>query len=538
MASLTSLVFVIAFPACYLLYKIIRTRYSLRGLRGPPSSSFWIGNQQDILYQNEVGDVEFQWMRKYGSAWRLYADPKAIQYVLHTSGYRFPKHAIVNEDSRLTVGDGLIWAHGDDHKRQRKIVNTAFTAPQLKSFLGLFQQQSSKVSRFDLFSHPLCNERNCLKLVQKWNDEVGAADSVINIAPWLSRLTLDIMGIAGFNFEFGALDDAENKVNEAYKDLVMEGTLYRTKFDVVSRSLWKYVPEDILHLVRYLPLKNYARYLKYTTFMTGFAKEIFRKSELKGTGNDVISVLYRANAAEDPRKRLVGAQLYDQVSTVLLAGHDTTAFTLTWFFWELAKNVSWQTKIREEILAVRASVINRGDLDFSVSDLEGMTSLNAALKESMRLHPILWQLFRMAGQDDVIPLDFPIVTESGKTLSIPVRKGQDVTISVSAYNRMPQVWGEDAHEFNPDRFLGIDKTKQTIVGLHANLINFSGGIRGCIGWRFSLIEQQAIAVALLEHFEFSMSEEKDIKRIPSAIMVPVAEGHEGAWLGLSVKSIR
>ncbi|KAA1474639.1 cytochrome P450 [Dentipellis sp. KUC8613] len=535
MTSLSSLILVVAFPACYLLYKVIRTRYSLRGLRGPPSPSFWIGNQQDILYQKEVGDVEFKWMREYGSAWRLHgclgedqlmiADPKAIQYVLHTSGYRFPKHAIVNEDSRLTVGDGLIWAHGEDHKRQRKIMSPAFTAPQLKSFLGLFQEKSSK-------------------LVQKWNDEIGAADPVINIAPWLSRLTLDIMGIAGFNFDFGALDDAENEVNEAYRDLVMEGTLYRTKFDVVMRSLWKYIPEDVLHLVRYLPLKNYARYLKYTTFMTGFAKEVFHKSELKGTGNDVISVLQRANAAEDPKKRLVGAQLYDQVSTVLLAGHDTTAFTLTWFFWELAKNVSWQTKIREEIMAVRANVATHGDLDFSVSDLEGMTNLNAALKESMRLHPILWQLFRMAGQDDVIPLDFPIVTESGKTISsIPVRKGQDVTISVSAYSRIPQVWGEDADKFNPDRFLRVDKTKQTTVGLHANLVNFSGGIRGCIGphhkWTcFSLIEQQAIAAALLENFEFSLSDEKNIKRIPSALMVPVAEGHEGAWLGLRVRSIR
>ena len=64
----------------------------------------------------------------------------------------------------------------------------------------------------------------------------------------------------------------------------------------------------------------------------------------------------------------------------MLAGHDTVADSLTWTFWELAKDCEFQTRIREEIRAARAKVIERGDTDFSIADLEGMTLLQAALK--------------------------------------------------------------------------------------------------------------------------------------------------------------
>ena len=134
-----------------------------------------------------------------------------------------------------------------------------------------------------------------------------------------------------------------------------------------------------------------------------------------------------------------------------MAGHDTSATTLTWFFWELAKHPESAQEIREEIAAVRARI---GARDFSISDLEGMSTMLAALKvatflfalyyfcaepylqESMRLHTIVWQLSRSAAQDDVVPLAFPITTKSGKQVSeIPVLKGTHVDLSFCAYGR-------------------------------------------------------------------------------------------------------
>lgn len=127
---------------------------------------------------------------------------------------------------------------------------------------------------------------------------------------------------------------------------------------------------------------------------------------------------------------------YFPYSTILLAGHDTTASSLTWWFWELARHEDWQSRVRDEIHAVRRKLAERGDEEFSIADLEGMSVMNATLKEAMRLHPIVWQLARVAAQDDVIPLSTPITTESGQQISsIPIRKGQSIDISIASYNR-------------------------------------------------------------------------------------------------------
>lgn len=159
----------------------------------------------------------------------------------------------------------------------------------------------------------------------------------------------------------------------------------------------------------------------------------------------------------------------------------------------------------------------------------------------MRLHPILWHISRYAGKDDVIPLAQPIVTKSGKHISsIPVSKGTKVKLSLCAYNRLPSIWGEDADRWNPMRWVNMDSSKQTSVGVYSNLLTFSAGIRSCIGWKFAVIELQAILASVLEKFEFAMPPDADkhpVCRKPTLVMTPIVDGHRGTWLGLSVKNV-
>lgn len=147
-------------------------------------------------------------------------------------------------------------------------------------------------------------------------------------------------------------------------------------------------------------------------------------------------------------------------ATLLLAGHDTTAISITWLLWELAKHPGYQVTIREELAVARTGATARGDNDLSIADLEGLTMLQAVMKvidprfllslhndseltrlrsglqEAMRLHPIVWALTRTAGRDDVIPLAYPITTKSGEQISaIPVSEGQNIQLSICAYNR-------------------------------------------------------------------------------------------------------
>nr|VWO94353.1 Cytochrome P450 monooxygenase CYP52X1 [Ganoderma boninense] len=93
-------------------------------------------------------------------------------------------------------------------------------------------------------------------------------------------------------------------------------------------------------------------------------------------------------------------------------------------------------------------------------------------------------------------------------------------MAVNVYLRIQQVWGEGADSWDPNRFLAMDQTKQVRVGVFANLMTFSAGVRGCIG----LIEMQALAAELLERFEFGLPKEHyEIVRAPAGLMIPLVK---------------
>lgn len=455
----------------------------------------------------------------------MVADPKGIQHILQGSGYNYLKSAEDRQILRMVAGEGLVWVHGEDHRRHRKVMNPAFSAPQLKAFLPLFHSRAEK-------------------LVQKLQDEAstGGTDGlVINVASWLSRTTLDVIGEAGFGYEFGALDDQKGEFIKNWDGIFVDSTLYPSNLDLMAKSWFNAIPVNILYYVRHLPIREYRRGRRWLDFARVMAGDIVRKSEARADGKDVMSVLLQANASGNPKTKLSGNEVLDQISTLMLAGTDTTAMSASWVLWELSKDPAYQSKVRDEIRATRAQVTARGDAEFLMTDLEGLTLLQAAMKEGMRLHTVSWHLLRLASKDDVIPLSNPVVTESGEQVtSIPVSKGAKIRISVCAYNRLPSVWGEDADRWNPYRWIGMDSSKQTTVGVYANLLNFSAGVRACIGWRFSVIELQSILVNLLENFEFSLpsdATQNPVLRRPSMAMTPMAEGHRGAWMGLQVKTL-
>jgi cytochrome P450 len=132
-------------------------------------------------------------------------------------------------------------------------------------------------------------------------------------------------------------------------------------------------------------------------YSLGFSRDLVRQSVEKNDGMDVMSVLLRANASEDPANKLTDDEVMHQIrcvrypvtiilpftyslpecSVILLAGHDTIATTLTWFLWEIASHPESQERIRAEIKAFRAQ---KGEEQPSVMDLDNMAYTQAALK--------------------------------------------------------------------------------------------------------------------------------------------------------------
>ncbi|KAM5543149.1 hypothetical protein V8D89_003023 [Ganoderma adspersum] len=521
-----------AFVASGLLLLVLRRIFDRKGIKhipGPPSPSFLLGHEYAYATQEEACTLEFQWMKEYGTTWRtrgalwndvlMTLDPKAIQHIMQKSSYNYTKKIALTHSAWLLAGPGIVTVVGKDHQRHRKIMNPAFSAAHLRTFLPLFQRIASKLS-------------------DKWKGELmatGELNALLN--RWLSRATLDIIGEAAFNYDYNALDGGERSaISKGYEDIFKDAEYLPGRADVLFRASWDYIPFPILKLVRYIPVNPWTRLRNLNDLFRQYGRQIIREqgsdvdTEKKVASKDILSILIKANASEDPKTRLDDEEIMAEMFTLTLAGHETTSSTLTFLFYELSRHQEYQARMREEIRGLRARVTARGGNEFTIEDLDSLTLTMNAIKETLRFHSIVVALQRVAQKDDVLPLLYPITSTSGEVVTeIPVRAGQLIHMSFAGYHRLPEIWGEDAHIWNPDRFSRIETGKQTTnVGVFANLMTFSAGVRACIGWRFSVIEMQAFIAELVENFQFDRpAEEVEIQRALAGFlfgMFPVVKG--------------
>ncbi|KIK62961.1 hypothetical protein GYMLUDRAFT_41250 [Collybiopsis luxurians FD-317 M1] len=527
-------------PVTYVLYCGILYRHnrkSLKYLRGPPKTSFFMGAEYELMLQEEAYQLESKWFKEYGTAFRastyfsedllMVADPGALQYILHTSGYRFPKPQDVTQSSRFLNGCGIINAEGEVHNRHRKALNPAFSAKQLRQFLELFQQSTAK-------------------LASKWQQQLDDAtdgELVVNVCHWLPKTTLDIIGESAFNYKFGSLDGKETELGNIFENLFVDSRIHLPKLQLLYRSFRRDLPTPIADFLLNFPTKEEKRFLGFLTASKKIGKPILEKGTKEKIpeeeGKDILSILVRANQEVDEKKSMNEDEVLSQITTFLVAGHETTASATTWILYSLAKHPKIQARVYQEIQDLRELI---GANEPTVQDLDSMPYLNAVIKETLRCFPIVPHITREAHSDDVIPLEFPVAGVSGDPVSrIPVSKGQRILIDIAVYNKLPQIWGEDAEEWRPERFLESFKMAATTVGVYSNLLTFSAGIRACIGWRFAVMELQALVFGLLEKFEFCpppSGELDEIQAVSFALIMPMKRNRwrEGKQMPLFVKA--
>ncbi|KAF0977933.1 hypothetical protein FDP41_003255 [Naegleria fowleri] len=189
-----------------------------------------------------------------------------------------------------------------------------------------------------------------------------------------------------------------------------------------------------------------------------------------------------------------------------LAGHETTATTLQWITYRIAKHRDIQEKIRKEVF----EVFGPHPRPITFEDYEKLIYTNSVIMETLRLHNPVPGVLKVATKD---------VTLGG--FKIP--KGTDVIISISAVCHAEKNW-KNALEFNPDRFLGSFETQLRFQ--HSfEWIPFMIGNRRCLGYKFSLLETCAILAKLVHSFEFELLNDENnpkdvITRIPGITTRP------------------
>jgi len=197
---------------------------------------------------------------------------------------------------------------------------------------------------------------------------------------------------------------------------------------------------------------------------------------------DIMSLLVRAQAMDKSEGYHMSEHaMVDQVLTFLGAGHETTATGLTWTMWLLAKHPEVQEKLRKEVNQV-LEVNGRPEY----RTLKEMQWLDCVVMESLRVMPPVPFTGRISAQDQFID-------------GYLVPKGSGISIPIYAINTWKEVWGEDAEEFKPERWLNLPKQ----YNAQFSTIGFLAGPHACIGKTMAILEMKAVAAMLVANFEFS-----------------------------------
>ncbi|KAH7910376.1 cytochrome P450 [Hygrophoropsis aurantiaca] len=487
----------------------------LRALPGPKTSHWLYGNTREMY--NVEKDTLSKWSKKYGGTFRYKSffkqdalftmDDRALNHVLtHVNDYEKPEQAryILGR----ILGKGVLVVEGQQHRQQRRVMNPGFGNAQIRDLTDVFFEKAIKL-RDTLLSSVI-------------TDTSGEAKRV-DIMPWLSRMTLDVIGLAGFNYEFNALDMNEkpNELSQAFEATVNS-----------SEGLDRFSSlQQIFPLLRYIPTARTrntdnarATMMRIGSRLLADAKaaviaseggEKIEKSSVQG--RDLLSLLVRSNMATDipESQRLSDDDVLAQVPTFLVAGHETTSTATTWALYALTQAPEVQQKLRREMLEM-------GTDTPSMDELMALPYLDAVVRETLRLHAPVPTVRRIAVKDDVIPLETPITDVDGNVQhEIRIVKGTPIYIPVLEISRSEAVWGADSRAFRPERWETIPEAAAHVPGVWGHLLCFLGGPRACIGFRFSLVEMKALLFTLIRSFEFELAVPvNDIGSIAKIVQVP------------------
>ncbi|KAF8203491.1 cytochrome P450 [Mycena galopus ATCC 62051] len=505
---LMPIVATVGFYAAYYLVKMVQRdkTHPLRDLPGPKGGNFVIGHYGKLFQNHSVTD---KWGEEFGANYQLRglfnrrelytADPKALTHILindETYQKGYVSHKIVTN----LLGNGLLAVETAEHKRQRKIVNPAFGVPQIRGLTAIFNQKS-------------------VQLRDIWNREIGdSGSSRIDIFGWLRKMTLDVIGEAGFNYQFNALNP-NGKINELEEALTLLFHSPQSHRQSVMRLLQAEIP-----VLAFLPTPGARVMDQAREKMMEIARQLLADSQadikaggVSATKRDLLSLLVQSNMSHEIEEdqRLSDIDVVAQIPTFFVAGHETTSIATALALHALSLHPSVQSKLRAELLSIATD-------DPSMDELNSLPYLENVVREVMRVYPPVAFSRREAMEDDVLPLSKPYLDRTGRsydTISVP--KGTLIQIPISAVHRDTEIWGADADVFRPERWNAISETANTIPSVWGNLMTFLAGPHNCIGFRFSLVEIKSLLFALLRAFEFAPAvPENAIELKPTPVLRP------------------
>jgi len=362
----------------------------------------------------------------------ILTNPEDIERVLVGEHGKFRKPAFQDDALGQLLGDGLLLSEGDRWRRQRDLANPAFN-----------------MSRIADIADTMTNHAEAA--VGAWS-----AGDEVNVELEMARLTVRIIADAMLG-----VDLSEKRVRTIQENLEPLGARFEP-------DPFRFVTPD------WVPTRENRAFESALEALEDVVAEII--AERRGTEGhadaddppmDLLSILLRAQR----RGEQTDEQLRDEVMTMLLAGHDTTALTLTYACYLLAEHPAAEGRVHAELDSVL-------DGSPTFADVRELTYLDRVLQETMRLYPPVYTIFREPKVDV-------------KLGGYRVPEGAAIMLPQWAVHRSPQWWAEP-ERFDPDRW-ARDRATERPRFAH---FPFGGGPRHCIGKQFSLLEAKLILAVI------------------------------------------
>lgn len=398
----------------------------------------------------------------------LVNDPEGAQHILVKNAANYVKSSTY-DGVRHVVGAGLLTSEGEAWRRNRKLVQPAFHGARQVTFAETFARGTDAA-------------------VDRWLAE-HADGARLDAHAEMMRLTLGLVGETLFGVD---LDAEAGRIGQA--------------LDVSIRWAHEHI-QALVRLHPRLPTPGNIRFRRALATLDATALRIIgeRRREARPAGGAGTSA--SGAAARDPLGELIAAQddsgkkltdqeLRDEVLTLVLAGHETTANNLTWTLMLLSQHPDVERRVVEEV----QRVVGEGPVRFE--HLPALEYTERVLSESLRLLPPAWVLERDALADDVVG-------------GWHVPKGATVAVSAYLLHRHRRYW-DNPEGFDPDRWL----PERMGARPRGSYLPFGDGPRVCIGKSFALIESKVCLAAMLRRVRLELEPGVRIEPEPSITLRP------------------
>ncbi|KAJ3108980.1 hypothetical protein HDU97_009713 [Phlyctochytrium planicorne] len=458
-----------------------------------------VGALYDIIsnYDNRW-DVFTEWAEQHGPTWTIATigfprfplvmtvDPAVVEYILKSNFDNYEKGERLHRLLEPLLGDGIFSTDGHQWKWQRKVSSHIFTGKTFRTVI-------EKVIHDDV-----------TKLVEVLSKSADS-NADIDLHLFLHCFTMDTFGQIGFGLQLNALEDPRNPppfarsfdivlgiLNRRFSNPIFNITesLYgvtkvlKENMDVINQFVATRINEKRASIERNSPTAPDGGRLRRGESLTGLSE---------GSHRDLLDLYLEY----DPE--MTDKQLRDMVLNMMLAGRDTTAQALSWTFWLLTSHPKVVEKIREEV----SSLI--GDRIPMFDEVNTLKYTNAVFFETLRLYPSVPGDFKTAIKDDVLP----------GGISIPA--GTQVNWITFAMGRMENIWGPDAKEFKPERWL--DENGNIKRENPFKWVVFNAGPRVCLGQQMATVEAVMAIAALVPKFNFKLAPDAKILHGSSLTLV-------------------